>query len=61
MLIFCNFIGQLFVWKFWMLQFLQRIYSEGNIKKKCWLCEKDARTVQIEKPVADVAAFWATS
>ena len=62
MLISCNFIGQLFVWKFWMLHsFYKRIYREGNIQKKCWLREKDARTVQIEKPMADVAAFWATS
>ena len=62
MLISCHFIGQLIVWNFWMLHSFYKGYiEEGNIQKKCWLREKDARTVQIEKPMADVAAFWAKS
>ena len=40
--------------------FYKGYIEEGNIQKKCWQREKDARTVQIEKPMADVAAFWAT-
>ena len=35
--------------------------EEGNIQKKYWLREKDARTVQIEKSMANVSSFWATS
>ena len=63
MFISYNFIGQLFVWKFfWMLHSFYKGYiEEGNIQKKMLTACKNARTVQIEKPMADVAAFWATS
>ena len=60
MLISCNFIVQLFVWKYWMLhRFYKGYIEEGNIQKNVDCLKK--KRVQIQKPIVDVTASWATS